>query len=63
MHPLRRLVMSANFVMNSFFGCRGFCLVPSTDIIIAYHFTDLNAFLSWMGMDAGLDYYRVRLLA
>ena len=30
MHPLRRLAMSANIVMNIFFGCRGFYLVRST---------------------------------
>ena len=30
MHPLRRLAMSANIVMNSFFGCWGFYLVRNT---------------------------------
>ena len=59
MHPLRRLAMSANIVMNIFFGCRGLFLSGTKynqDIIITYHFTDFNAFHSWMGMVAGLDY-------
>ena len=30
MHSLRCLAVSANIVMNSFFGCRGFYLVRST---------------------------------
>ena len=55
MHLLRRMAMSANMVMNSFFRLSG--VLSGTkynyDIIITYHFTDFNALLSWMGMGAG----------
>ena len=52
MHPLRRLAMSANIVINSCFGCRGFYLVRSTIVCVCVCF--FPSFWTSMDVPAGV---------
>ena len=65
MHSLRRLAMSANIAMNSFFGCRGFYLVRSTIktlLLLAILPTLMRFFHGWVWVrdwiiSTGLDFW------